>query len=96
MARRRRSITVFGPAMMGGLRSSGRPFRPLAKVETEIATAATAADGHCYRSAQRMRRVAPLPSLADRTPIGSFGWRAAVRDLPGVVMPKALKAVTHS
>ena len=31
MARRRRSITAFGPAMMGGLRSSGRPFRPLAK-----------------------------------------------------------------
>src|ERR1700722_6237822 len=31
MARPRRSITAFGPAMMGGLRSSGRPLRPLVK-----------------------------------------------------------------
>src|SRR6202035_1265010 len=31
MARPRRSITAFGPAMMGGLRSSGRPLRTLAK-----------------------------------------------------------------
>ena len=27
----RRSITAFGPAMMGGLRSSGRPLRPMVK-----------------------------------------------------------------
>src|ERR1700730_4725149 len=31
MARPRRSLTPFGPAMMVGLRSSGRPLRPLAK-----------------------------------------------------------------
>src|ERR1700731_592251 len=31
MAKPRRSITAFGPAMMGGLRSSGRPLRPLVK-----------------------------------------------------------------
>jgi hypothetical protein len=29
--RARRSITAFGPAMMGGLRSSGRPLRALVK-----------------------------------------------------------------